>query len=147
VIPHLGDLPLNAITIEAVQRLKGALAAKSPKTVNNALTVLNVLLKTAGSWNVIDRMPCTIRLLRVTTGSAAFLDFEEYKRLLDAARRDGPRAHVITLLGGDGGLRCGEMMALEWTDVDFAKRQLCVARSEWKGHVPRPRAAGCAMCR
>ena len=27
------------------------------------------------------------------------------------------------------------MMALEWGDVDLGKRQLCVARSDWKGHV------------
>ncbi len=30
-------------------------------------------------------------------------------------------------------------MALEWTDVDLAKRQLCVARSEWKGYVTAPK--------
>jgi hypothetical protein len=28
---------------------------------------------------------------------------------------------------------------LEWTDIDFAKRQLTVARSEWKGHVTMPK--------
>jgi hypothetical protein len=27
------------------------------------------------------------------------------------------------------------MMALDWGDVDLGKRQLCVARSDWKGHV------------
>ncbi len=43
------------------------------------------------------------------------------------------------LLGGEAGLRCGEIMALEWTDVDLQKRQLCVARSEWKGHVTVPK--------
>lgn len=48
-------------------------------------------------------------------------------------------AHLITLLGGDAGLRCGEIMALEWRDVDLTKRQLCVARSEWKGHVTAPK--------
>jgi integrase len=26
-------------------------------------------------------------------------------------------------------------MALEWSDVDLGKRQLCVQRSDWKGHV------------
>src|SRR5258705_13003369 len=41
--------------------------------------------------------------------------------------------------GGDAGLRCGEMMALEWRDVELSKRQLCVARSEWKGHVTAPK--------
>jgi integrase len=33
----------------------------------------------------------------------------------------------------------GEMMALEWRDVDLHKRQLCVQRSDWKGHVTVPK--------
>ena len=32
------------------------------------------------------------------------------------------------------GSACGEMMALEWSDIDLANRQLCVARSDWNGH-------------
>ena len=48
-------------------------------------------------------------------------------------------AYLVVLLGGEAGLRCGEIMALEWTDVDLHKRQLCVARSEWKGHVTVPK--------
>jgi integrase len=31
--------------------------------------------------------------------------------------------------------RFGEMMALEWSDVDLHKRQLTVQHSEWKGHL------------
>jgi site-specific recombinase XerD len=27
------------------------------------------------------------------------------------------------------------MMALEWSDLNLRKRQLCVQRSDWKGHV------------
>ena len=48
-------------------------------------------------------------------------------------------AYLIVLLGGDAGLRCGEMMAPEWRDVDLRKRQMCVQRSEWKGHVTVPK--------
>jgi integrase len=58
---------------------------------------------------------------------------------VDAAKGDGTIAHLIVLLGGEAGLRCGEIMALEWRDVDLANRQLCVARSEWKGHVTAPK--------
>src|SRR5262245_10950054 len=65
LIPTLGEKALGAISTEDVQRLKSRLHAKSPKTVNNVLTVLNVLLKTAVAWGVIDRVPCVIRLLKV----------------------------------------------------------------------------------
>ena len=44
------------------------------------------------------------------------------------------------LLGGEAGLRCGEMIALEWSDVDLAKRQLCVQRSDWNGQVTVPKS-------
>ena len=30
-------------------------------------------------------------------------------------------------------------MALEWSDVNLPKRQLCVQRSDWKGHVTIPK--------
>jgi integrase len=59
--------------------------------------------------------------------------------LIDAAKSLDRQAHLIVLMGGDAGLRCGEMMALEWQDVDLHKRQLCVQRSDWKGHVTVPK--------
>jgi integrase len=135
LVAHLGSTKLDAISNEAVQRLKHALQRRSGKTVNNVLTVLNVLLKTAREWGVIEQMPCTIRLLPIPKASAGFYDFEEFERLVDAARTLDRTAHLIVLLGGEAGLRCGEMMALEWSDADLAKRQLAVQRSDWKGHV------------
>lgn len=89
-------------------------------------------------WDVITRVPCAIKLLPTPKSAASFYDFDEYERLVEAARSDS-QAYLVALLGGEAGLRCGEMMALEWTDVDLAKRQLCVARSEWKGHVTVPK--------
>ena len=57
-MPAFGDKPLAATTTEDVQHLKSALSTKSPKTVNNVLTVLNVLMRTAVEWDVIERVPC-----------------------------------------------------------------------------------------
>jgi integrase len=135
LVPLLGTKPLTVITNESVQRLKHALQHRSAKTTNNVLTVLNVLLKKAVEWDVIDRMPCTVRLLPIPRPSVGFYDFDEYERLVSAAKTIDSTAYVIVLLGGEAGLRCGEIMALEWTDVDLHKRQLSVARSDWKGHV------------
>ena len=41
------------------------------------------------------------------------------ERLIAAANALERATHLIVLLGGDAGLRCGEMMALEWRDVDL----------------------------
>src|SRR5712691_5041138 len=112
--PALGTKRLDAIVNEEVQRLKHRLLDKAPKTVNNILTVLNVLLKTAVEWNVIERVPCTIRLLPVTKGSTKFYDFDEFERLVAAGQTSDARAYLLVLLAGEAGLRLGEMVALEW---------------------------------
>ena len=134
VLRLLGARRLDALNNETVAQLKRALGYRSAKTVNNVLTVLNKLLKTAVEWGALDRMPCTIRLLPFPKSSASFHDFGDYERLVAAANPD-TNAYLAVLLGGEAGLRCGEMMALEWSDVDLAERQLRVERSEWKGHV------------
>jgi integrase len=139
LLPALGHKRLDAIKSEDVQRLKGTLEAKAPKTVNNVLAVLSVLLKKAVEWEVIERMPCVLKLLPVPKGSTKFHDFDEYEKLVETARLLDPRTHLIVLLGGEAGLRCGEMMALEWGDVDLANRQLTVSRSDWSGHVTTPK--------
>lgn len=138
LIPHLGTRRLDEITTEDVQRLKTAMDERAPKTVNNVLTVLSVALRAAVEWQVLETIPCTIRLLKTPRTNASFYDFDEYERLVEAATAE-PAALLLVLLGGEAGLRCGEMMALEWDDIDLAKRQLCVARSEWKGHVTMPK--------
>ena len=80
------------------RKLKTQLQKKAPKTVNNVLTVLNTLLKKAVEWDVITRMPGTLRLLPVPRGSMGFHYFGEYERLrrgraksLDPARLPHPR--------------------------------------------------------
>jgi integrase len=137
--PTLGHRRLDAITTEDVQQLKRGLVAKAVKTVNNILTVLNVLLKKAVEWDVIERMPCTITLLRVSRGSTHFYDFDEFERLVAAARALDGRAYLLVLMSGEAGLRLGEMVALEWSDIDFVKRQVCVQRSAWKGQIASPK--------
>lgn len=135
LLPALGARRLDAITTEQVQQLKRSLQENAPKTVNNVLTVLSVVLKKAVEWGVIDHLPCHIRLLPTPRASAAFYDFDEYEALLEGAKKVDRRANLAVLLGGEAGLRCGEIMALEWGDVNLQKGQICVERSDWNGHV------------
>ena len=70
---------------------------------------------------------------------AAFHEFDHYERLVDAARSIGWRTHLIALLGGEGGLRVGEIVALEWADVDFTRSRICVRHSDWRGELTTPK--------
>jgi integrase len=139
LLPRFGEVQLNAVTTEQVQQLKASLTARSPKTVNNTISVLNTMLKKAVEWGVIDRMPCAIRLLPIPPREAPFHDFDDFERLVAAARHRGPEAYLVVLLGGEAGLRRGEIAALQWTDVDMRKRQICVRGSVWKGHIGTPK--------
>src|SRR5262249_49158415 len=135
LLPQLGHKRLDTISTEDVQRLKQHLSTKKPKTVNNVLTVIGTLLKKAIEWGVIGAMPCVVRLLKVTAGSVDFYDFDEYRRLVAAASAIDSTALLIVLLGGEAGLRAGEMRALQWTDVDLDTGHVRVERNEWQGHI------------
>jgi integrase len=138
--PHLGDLRLDAITDERVAALKGALAKKSRKTVNNVLSTLSKLLKVAIKWKELAAMPCAIELFKVSNTVRAFYEFDDYRRLVEAAARIDTRTLVLVLLGGDAGLRRGEMIGLRWCDVDFKRRQLIIRQAVYAGTVDTPKS-------
>lgn len=140
LVPALGGKRLDAITNEDIQHLKAKLGTKAVKTTNNVLSVLKTVLRIAVDWDVLPHPPCTVRLLHAPHPSEAlFHDFDEYDRLVAAAARIDRRTLVLVLLGGEAGLRCGEMMALEWTDLDLSRRKFWVRRSDWKGKVTVPK--------
>lgn len=140
LVPLLGHRRLDAIRNEQVQAVKLALASRAPKTVNNVLGLLGTLLKKAVEWGELERMPCVIKPLANPKRSMGFFDFEEYARLLATAERRGAETYLMVLLGGDAGLRLGEIQAIEWSDVNLQTRQLTIERSEWQGHVHAPKS-------
>ena len=60
---------------------------------------------------------------------------------MEAAKALDRNAYLIVLLGRRGGLRCGEIMALEWSDVDLGKAAALRAalRLEGPRHGPEGR--------
>ncbi len=146
LVPHLGDRRLDQIGNEDVAKLKAAMAAEdengeslSSKTVNNALSVLSKALKVAESWGIIDRLPCRIGLLHYQPPEMKFYDFAQYSKLVEAAGKLSG-SHLVTVrLGGDAGLRSGEMTGLEWPDIDFDRGFITIQRAEWEGKVDLPK--------
>src|SRR5207253_2838217 len=133
--PRLGAKRLDDITAADVQKLKADLSNKSPKTVNNVLNVLSTMLKRAVEWQILEKLPVIVKLVRIDrVGEPQFYEPHEYERLVDGAASIDPRIHLFVLLGGDAGLRCGEIIALEQTDVDLKRGLLTIRQSESEGH-------------
>ncbi len=134
-----GDRRLDELRQEDIQRPKGRLAEHTAKTVNNVLTTLSTMLKAAVDWEVIPDMRVRIKQLKVTAPQMDFYDCDEYERIVEAAKRLDPRHHIMVLLGGDAGLRPGEVRALQWVSIDFRRRFLTVELAEYDGVVALPK--------
>jgi integrase len=139
VKPRFGDRRLDDLRDSDVAKLKADLKHLSPKTVNNVLVTLSTMLKAAKEWGVIAHLPYSIRLLKTTVPTVEFYEQPEYERLVNAARALDPRIELLVLLGGDAGLRRGEIIGLEQNDCDTKRGILHVRRSEWKGQVTLPK--------
>jgi len=140
LIPAFGRKRLDRITAEDIQRFKGERAHLKNSSVNLLLTYLSGILGIAVEWNVIDKMPVKIKKLKAGPPDFQFYDFEEFDRLVLAAEQTGNPNHLLTvLLGGEAGLRCGEMQGLQWSDIDMKRATLTVARAVWRGHVGLPK--------
>jgi hypothetical protein len=62
-------------------------------------------------WKVIDRIPAEVEHLKAADSTVDFYEVEDYERLVRAAEKLGPAQQLVVLLGGDAGLRMGEMIA------------------------------------
>jgi integrase len=98
------------------------------------------VLRVAVRWKVLTVMPCAIDFYKVQNLPAPFYEFEEYERLIEAAGKIDTPTLVAILLGGDAGLRRGEIVALRRIEVDLRRRQPKVEVNDWKGIVDTPKS-------
>lgn len=146
ILPVFGGKRLDEITTASVEafkadRLAGSEKPKrrkvSPKTVNNLLTALGKLLRYAAECEILDKLP-RIRFVKVLASPFDFLDYDEYERVVEAARMD-ETTRAAVLLGGDAGLRLGEIRALQWGDLDLKAGRVLVQRTDYRGHLGSPK--------
>ena len=138
--PVLGHKRLDEITNADVADLKKRLASLHPKTVNNVLSVLAKSLKRAVEWGVMHGMPCEVRLVRAPEPEMSAYSDAEYEALIAAAKGISQQTHLMILLGGEAGLRIGELVALRQVDVDVGRRTVYVRRNRWRDVEDMPKS-------
>jgi integrase len=132
-VRHLGETPLDELATEQVQRMihtledHGGQVTKNyplgrplaPKTVRNISTLLYTLLSEAMRLGVLKIHPManrSVRLPKRVKRDPAVLDTEKLRLLFDRAR--STRLYPLIVLASATGCRRGELLALEWSDLD-----------------------------
>jgi integrase len=140
LLPAFGDSRCDEIRTLAIEAFKAAklAAGLGCKRVNNLLACLSKILNYAKETEVIATAP-KIKFLKLPPPKFDFLTFEELERLLYAVQDDASR-RAMFLLGAEAGLRQGEIIALEWDDVDFVAGVLTVRKSSWRGIIGSPKS-------
>ncbi len=64
---------------------------------------------------------------------------EETSAFLTAAREHTPRVYPLFLTGLRTGMRIGEIVALEWGDIDWRGKFIVVQRNFWQGTLGTPK--------
>jgi integrase len=143
LIPSLGPLRLDEITSAKVADLHAALEGKARRTRKNVLQCLRSTLKAAEALEVIASQPCKRwPKLKVAsdedTDEAGFYEPDDYAALVAAAAKIDVQTLLVVLLGGQAGLRRGEMLALRLTDV--RNGVLKVERNDFNGVIDTPKS-------
>lgn len=133
LIPHFGSKPLEAITgpdcLAYYNHRLDTDAAVS--TVNGEMACLKSLFSEAMRANLIELNPAkSVKLLNPNNVRDRILSPEETARLFSAADAASdfirPLFHVLFHTG----MRLGEALALEWSDVEFEHQRLIIRRSK-----------------
>ncbi len=135
LMPLFENRRLDTFAAADEDKLKKSFLDYSPATYNNAASVMNTLLRAATRWKVIAAVPHHFELLKRQKGRPKFYDFDQFEWLVEAGGKIDRKIELVVLLGGEAGLRRGEIIAMEWPNVDLRRGLLTVERSEWKGHI------------
>lgn len=140
VIPYVGRLKLAKMRSEDIDRLLSDLAAekKSPDLQKKVGELLRRALKYAVTRGYVHTNVATVVTLpKVIEEEIHPLTEAQVQQFLLAARKS--RHFTLYLLALDTGMRQGEILALEWTDIDFAIGVVSITKSVKTGEKGGPR--------
>ena len=137
LLPVLGDHRLDTIGAREVQLLKQRPLAAS--TINMVLAKLGAMLRQAQEWGLIEKVP-RISTIKQVKSTPEYLSFDDYSDVVKRTQEQLDEVSLVALLlGGDAGLRSGEMTALRWNHL-FPKRNRIHVCENWvRGHLGPPK--------
>lgn len=139
ILPALGNIKLEQLRpvhinrfindLAVAPRLDGRPGQLSPMTVRHHYRCLSAILQDAYKWGLIPENPCNrTEPPKVPRTRIRTLTEEETQQMLLSLQEQSLKGRTLIWLAIASGLREGEIMGLEWDDIDFADSTISVKR-------------------
>jgi integrase len=144
ILPEIGHIKLSDITRNHIVKLYEAMAQEgsrldgregglSNRTITHHHRMLSKIFNTAVLWELIPASPMRmVKPPKVTRNVASFYNDEEVFTLIEHLNKLDEsqfKYKVLIMLALFTGMRRGELMGLEWRDIDFDKRTIEICRT------------------
>jgi integrase len=133
-------MPIDEIQILSIEQYKAEKikAGLSSKTVNNHLATLSKSLRCAEEWGKMSTALPKIKRLKTSSHRIDFLSPIESRQLIQD--QNEPMWNCMILVALRTGMRLGELLGLEWSDIDWERRLLTVRQSLVRGVMGTPKS-------
>jgi integrase len=144
VLPHLGDVALEDLTAERVERWAAVEIDPERRLANRtrekAITVFHGVMERARKLYRLPTNPVA-DVEKPRTALRTDINVFSPEAVLALVRAaDSEQDAAIYLTAAFTGLRQGELIALRWRDVDFAGSAIRVRASYTNGHLTTPKS-------
>jgi integrase len=146
ILPMLKGLDLGDVSRDKVKAVAfaGLRKGQSPKTVQNVVRCLSSLLSHAKEDGLIreNTALCPGKFLPKIAKRKHINPFtrEEVAAFLEVVQQRVPRYYTLFLCAVRSGLRQGELLALQWQDLDYHGRFIEVQRNYARGRITTPKS-------
>ena len=148
LIPVFGSKPINEITSRMIsdlisQKVKDGIRSSTARNIKNCLSAIlrhavnpDELIPTNPARDIPIPKPEDERQSKEQDP----FTWEERARIEDTFKNLYPGYYALVVCGFRTGLRIGEIIALQWQDIDFFQRLILVQRNITRGKITTPKS-------
>ena len=136
----IGDISIEKITVRQLQDFINSLSKDganevngkplSPKTVRHVLSLVSDIFAYAVRMGVVRENPCVrVVLPKLVRKEKKIYTVEETVRLMELLRKETVKYRAFFYLLIYSGCRRGELLGLEWQDIDFSNCLISIRRT------------------
>jgi integrase len=130
---HLAELKASLRSREKLnggKTVRGSGKPLSVKSINNILALAKKMMATAVDFDLIPSNPFQgVKPLKLANLEHSYWRPDERDQFIERCRDIDPEFADLVVVACHTGLRLGELAALRWSDIDFARRKVHVART------------------